>query len=129
MLRVVSSSIGRFGYALYNPSPWLRTPFSATSMVKSSHERFWLRGKLDNQPIWKVFTNCDSPSSYLITTFYRTYNMSCIFPCMGNGPTCSVSLTNPRLSICGVINRTHSLLKQTQLAHTMLRFYSFYDIN
>ena len=73
--------------------------------------------RLNNQPVWKVFTNCDIPSNHLISIDFRIHHLPCISPCVCNAPTCAVTLPDPHLSTCSVINRTHVLRKQAQLLH------------
>jgi hypothetical protein len=65
--------------------------------------------------VWKVFTNCDIPSNHLISIDFRIHHLPCITPCVCNAPTCAVTLPDPHLSTCSVINRTHVLRKQAQL--------------
>jgi len=74
--------------------------------------------RLSNQPVWKVFTNCDILSNHLISIDFRIHNLPCTSPCVCNAPTCAVTLPDPNLSTCSVINRTHISRKQAQLSHT-----------
>ena len=74
--------------------------------------------RLSNQPVWKVFTNYDIPSNHLISIDFRIHQLPCISPCLCNAPTCAVTLPDPNLSTCSVINRTHVSRKQAQLSHT-----------
>jgi hypothetical protein len=164
VLRVVSSSMGIFGYALFNPSPlakhtflgniygevltrallaerkhtvkrsfvleyrsrnlcldltWTSNQFCHLSHSCNPNARLEL-WHLNNQPIWKVFTNCDIPSNHLISIDYRVYHLPCTSPCSCNAPTCAITLPDESLSICSVINRTHLLMKQTQLHFTAI---------
>jgi hypothetical protein len=71
--------------------------------------------RLNNQPTWKVYTNCDIPSNHHITIDYRLHHLPCTSPCQCSAPTCVSTLPEPSLSICGVVNRTHPKRTQTRL--------------
>jgi len=76
--------------------------------------------RLSNQPVWKVYTNCDIPSNHLISIDYRIHSLPRISPCVCNAPTCALTLPDPTLSTCSVINHTQSLQKQAQFSHSTI---------
>ena len=111
----MSSTIGTVIYAL--TSTWSSNQFCHLSHSCNANTRLEL-WHLGNQPTWKAFTNCDIPSNHLISIDFRSYNLPCTSPCACNAPTCSVTLPAPSLSTCGVINRQHRSMTQTQLPYT-----------
>jgi hypothetical protein len=95
---------------------WSSNHFCPLSHSCNANTRLEL-WRLNNQPVWKVFTNCDILPNHLISIDFRIHHLPCISPCVCNAPTCAVTLPDPHLSTCSVINRTHVLRKQAQLLH------------
>jgi hypothetical protein len=70
--------------------------------------------RINKQPTWKVFTNCDISPNHFITIDFRTHNLPRVCPCLCDAPTC-VSTQTTTTTICDHTNRTHPIRTQTSI--------------